>query len=48
MGYEIRAPRCQGDHGGGATGPNINIHGTGFAGSQYALGILAAWGCART
>lgn len=28
--------------------PNINIHGTGFAGSQYALGILAAWGlCAH-
>jgi len=29
-------------------GPNINIHGTGFAGSLYALGILAAWGlCAH-
>jgi len=28
--------------------PNINIHGTGFAGSLYALGILAAWGlCAH-
>lgn len=28
--------------------PNINIHGTGFAGSIYALGILAAWGlCAH-
>ena len=25
-------------------GPNINIHGTGFAGSLYALGILTAWG----
>jgi thioesterase domain-containing protein len=24
--------------------PNINIHGTGFAGSLYALGILTAWG----
>ncbi len=24
--------------------PNTNIHGTGFAGSLYALGILAAWG----
>lgn len=24
-------------------GPNSNIHGTGFAGSVYALGILAAW-----
>ena len=24
--------------------PNINVHGTGFAGSLYALGILAAWG----
>lgn len=29
-------------------GPNINIHGSGFAGSLYALGILAAWGlCAH-
>ncbi len=29
-------------------GPNINIHGTGFAGSLYALGILTAWGlCAH-
>lgn len=28
--------------------PNINIHGTGFAGSLYALGILTAWGlCAH-
>jgi thioesterase domain-containing protein len=27
-------------------GPNINIHGTGFAGSLYALGILTAWGLA--
>lgn len=26
--------------------PNINIHGTGFAGSLYALGILTAWGLA--
>lgn len=24
--------------------PNRNIHGTGFAGSLYGLGILAAWG----
>jgi thioesterase domain-containing protein len=24
--------------------PNINIHGTGFAGSLYALGILTVWG----
>jgi thioesterase domain-containing protein len=24
--------------------PNINIHGSGFAGSLYALGILSAWG----
>lgn len=24
--------------------PNINVHGTGFAGSLYALGILTAWG----
>lgn len=23
--------------------PNVNIHGTGFAGSIYALGILTAW-----
>ncbi|MCB1725190.1 MAG: YiiD C-terminal domain-containing protein [Chromatiaceae bacterium] len=23
--------------------PNINVHGTGFAGSLYALGILTAW-----
>lgn len=23
--------------------PNINIHGTGFAGSLYTLGILSAW-----
>jgi len=29
-------------------GPNINVHGSGFAGSLYALGILAAWGlCAH-
>ena len=29
-------------------GPNINIHGSGFAGSLYALGILTAWGlCAH-
>lgn len=28
-------------------GPNINVHGTGFAGSLYALGILAAWGMVR-
>ena len=29
-------------------GPNVNIHGTGFAGSLYALGILTAWGlCAH-
>lgn len=28
--------------------PNINIHGTGFAGSIYALGILTVWGlCAH-
>ena len=28
--------------------PNRNIHGTGFAGSLYALGILTAWGlCAH-
>lgn len=28
--------------------PNINIHGTGFAGSLYSLGVLAAWGlCAH-
>jgi thioesterase domain-containing protein len=28
--------------------PNINIHGSGFAGSIYALGILTAWGlCAH-
>ena len=26
--------------------PNINVHGTGFAGSLYALGILTAWGLA--
>lgn len=24
--------------------PNLNIHGTGFAGSLYAVAILAAWG----
>lgn len=24
--------------------PNINVHGTGFAGSIYALGVLSAWG----
>ena len=24
--------------------PNLNIHDTGFAGSLYAIGILAAWG----
>lgn len=24
-------------------GPNVNVHGTGFAGSLYALGILTAW-----
>ncbi|MCB1774662.1 MAG: YiiD C-terminal domain-containing protein [Gammaproteobacteria bacterium] len=24
--------------------PNVNVHGTGFAGSLYALGILTAWG----
>lgn len=24
--------------------PNINIHGTAFAGSIYALGVLTAWG----
>ena len=23
--------------------PNINIHGTGFAGSLYSLGVLSAW-----
>ena len=23
--------------------PNINVHGTGFAGSLYSLGILSAW-----
>ncbi|MCP5305051.1 MAG: YiiD C-terminal domain-containing protein [Chromatiaceae bacterium] len=23
--------------------PNVNVHGTGFAGSLYALGILTAW-----
>ena len=29
-------------------GPNVNLHGTGFAGSLYALGILTAWGlCAH-
>lgn len=29
-------------------GPNINVHGSGFAGSLYALGILTAWGlCAQ-
>jgi len=28
--------------------PNINIHGSGFAGSIYSLGILTAWGmCAH-
>jgi thioesterase domain-containing protein len=28
--------------------PNVNVHGTGFAGSLYALGILSAWGlCAH-
>lgn len=28
--------------------PNVNIHGTGFAGSIYAVGILTAWGlCAH-
>ena len=28
--------------------PNVNVHGTGFAGSLYALGILTAWGlCAH-
>ena len=28
--------------------PNRNIHGTGFAGSLYGLGMLAAWGlCAH-
>lgn len=28
--------------------PNVNIHGSGFAGSLYGLGILAAWGlCAH-
>jgi thioesterase domain-containing protein len=27
---------------------NVNVHGTGFAGSLYGLGILAAWGlCAH-
>ena len=26
--------------------PNINVHGTGFAGSLYALGILTAWSLA--
>ena len=26
--------------------PNINVHGTGFAGSLYALGILTAWAMA--
>jgi thioesterase domain-containing protein len=25
---------------------NINVHGTGFAGSLYALGVLTAWGLA--
>ena len=28
-------------------GPNVNIHGTGFAGSLYALGILTAWGLCK-
>jgi len=28
--------------------PNVNVHGSGFAGSLYALGILTAWGlCAH-
>lgn len=28
--------------------PNVNVHGTAFAGSLYALGILTAWGlCAH-
>ena len=48
MGYEIRALDARAITVEAPLAPNINIHGTGFAGSQYALGILAAWGlCAH-
>ena len=48
MGYRISTLDARSITVEAPLAPNINIHGTGFAGSQYALGILAAWGlCAH-
>lgn len=44
MGFRISGISDSGITVGAPLGPNINIHGTGFAGSLYALGILTAWG----
>ncbi|MDJ0738372.1 MAG: YiiD C-terminal domain-containing protein [Gammaproteobacteria bacterium] len=48
MGYRIAA---LGEHDirvEAPLAPNVNVHGSGFAGSLYALGILTAWGlCAH-
>ena len=48
MGYEIRALDARAITVGAPLAPNINIHGTGFAGSQYALASSPPGGCART
>lgn len=48
MGYRITALDATAITVEAPLAPNINIHGTGFAGSLYALGILTAWGlCAH-
>ncbi|MCG6968061.1 MAG: thioesterase domain-containing protein [Chromatiaceae bacterium] len=48
MGYRITALDDTRISVAAPLAPNINVHGTGFAGSLYALGILAAWGlCAH-
>jgi thioesterase domain-containing protein len=47
MGFEITALDSAGITVAAPLMPNRNVHGTGFAGSLYALGILTAWGMVR-
>jgi thioesterase domain-containing protein len=48
MGFRITRLREQEISVSAPLTPNRNIHGTGFAGSLYGLGILTAWGlCAQ-
>ena len=41
--FNITRLDAQGIHSRAAFAPNVNIHGTAFAGSLYALGVVTAW-----